>query len=214
MNTTLDLKQLAIDRSASPGVRAPRRRHLIARYVVPSVVLVGFATMLGWAARDRFLPAKPVTVLPVVVTRAEVQQSGAPLFQAPGWIEPRPTAVLVSALAEGVIEELLVIEGQEVRVGEPVARLIDVDTRLALDQARADLALRRAELSSARAELNAARQHLEHPVHLEAALAEAESLLAKTETELARIPPLVQAAEARVEYARQNLEGKQAAGFS
>jgi multidrug efflux pump subunit AcrA (membrane-fusion protein) len=152
------------------------------------VVLVGFATMLGWAARDRFLPAKPVTVLPVVVTRADVQQSGAPLFQAPGWIEPRPTAVLVSALAEGVIEELLVIEGQEVRVGEPVARLIDVDTRLALDQARADLALRRAELSSARAELNAARQHLEHPVHLEAALAEAESLLAKTETELARIP--------------------------
>ncbi len=214
MSTTPDLKQLIIDRGAPAQVRTPRRRHLIARYVIPSVVLAGFAAMLGWAARDRFLPAKPVTVLPVVVTRAEVQQSGAALFQAPGWIEPRPTPVLVSALAEGVIEDLLVVEGQEVRVGEPVARLIDVDARLALAQAQARLALRRAELASARIELTAARRHLQYPVHLEAAVAEAESLLAQTETELARIPLLVQAAEARLEFARKNLEGKQAAGSS
>ncbi|MGH7201218.1 MAG: efflux RND transporter periplasmic adaptor subunit, partial [Planctomycetaceae bacterium] len=76
----------------------------------------------------------------------------------------------------------------------------------------ADLALREAEWESAQAELTAARLRLENPVHLQAALAEAESLLAKTETDLAAVPFLIQAAEARVEYARQNLEGKQAAG--
>ena len=214
MSTIPDLKELAIDRSKSVRSRRPRRRHLVARYVVPTVVLAGFATMLAWAARDRFLPAKPVTVLPVVVTRAVVQQGGARLFKAPGWIEPRPTPVFVSALTAGVIEELLVVEGQDVRAGEPVARLLDVDARLALDQALADLALRRAELANAQAELVAARQHLQHPVHLEAALAEAESRLAKTETEMASIPLLVQAAESRVKFARQNLEGKQAAGSS
>ena len=214
MSTTPDLKQLVIDRSSLSQVRTPRRRHVLARYVIPAVVLAGFATMLGWAARDRFLPSKPVTVLPVVVTRAEVQQSGAALFQAPGWVEPRPTPVLVSALAEGVIEELLVVEGQEVQAGEPVARLIDVDARLALDRAEATLALRRAELAGARGQLTAAGQHLQYPVHLEAAVAEAESLFAQTETDLARIPLLVQAAEARLEFAAKNLEGKQAAGSS
>ena len=59
--------------------------------------------MLGWAVRDRFVPTKAVTVLPVIVSRPEVQQAGTPLFQAAGWIEPRPTPVLAAALAEGII---------------------------------------------------------------------------------------------------------------
>lgn len=211
MATNLDLRQLAIDRDGtSPPPR--RRRAILARYVLPGVVLLGFAAMLGWAARDRFLPSKPITVVPVVVSRAEVQQSGTPLFQAAGWVEPRPTTVLVSALAEGVIEELLVVEGQEVNAGEPVARLIDIDARLILEQARADIRLRQAERASAQADLKAARMRLEHPVHLEAALADAESVLAKTETELARIPFLIRSAEARVEYAQYSLSSRQRAG--
>jgi HlyD family secretion protein len=77
-------------------------------------VIFGFLTMLGWAARERFLSAKPVTVVPVVVTRAKVHQAAAPLFQAAGWVEPRPTPVLVSALAEGVVDQLLVVESQPI----------------------------------------------------------------------------------------------------
>lgn len=212
MTTELDLRQLALDRkTASPPPRRTRRQAVLSRYVLPGLVIFGFLAMLGWATRDRFLSSKPVTVVPVVVTRAEVQQAGTPLFQAAGWIEPRPTAVLVSALAEGVVSELLVVEGQKIVAGQPVARLIDADTKLALEQAQADLALRTAEVESAKAELRAARLRLENPVHLQAALSESQSLLAKVETELARIPFLLQAAEARSEYARQNLRGKQAA---
>jgi RND family efflux transporter MFP subunit len=168
--------------------------------------------MFGWAARDQFRSSTPVTVVPVVVTRADVQQSGTPLFQAAGWIEPRPTPLLVPALAEGVVAELLVVEGQDVAAGQPVARLIEVDARLALEQAQADLQLREAELQSAEAEQQAARLQLENPVHLQAALAEARSQLTKAETELARNPFLVQAAEARYRYAVQSLEAKQSAG--
>ncbi|MEX0703340.1 MAG: efflux RND transporter periplasmic adaptor subunit [Planctomycetales bacterium] len=211
MTTELDLRQLAIDRREPPKAKR-RRRRLVSRYVLPGGIVLGFLGMLGWAARDRFLPIKSVTVVPVVVARAEVRRGGAPLFQAAGWIEPRPTPVLVSALAEGVVRELLVVEGQEVQAGEPIARLIDVDARLALQQAESDLALRAAELASAQADLQAGRLRLEHPVHLEAALAEAESRLARTETELAGIPFLIQAGAARVAYARQNLEGKRSAG--
>lgn len=209
----LDLRQLAIERPRA-GAEKPGKRHkrrFFSRYVVPSAVVLGFLGMLAWAARDRLLPSRPVTVVPVVVTRAEVQQAGTPLFQAAGWVEPRPTPVLVSALAEGVIQELLVVAGQEVEAGQPVAQLIDTDARLAVQRAEAELALRQAERDSAEAELNAARLRLEHPVHLDAILAEAESLAAKAETELAKLPFLIQASQARLDFARQELERNQAA---
>lgn len=214
MTTELDLRQLALDRSTTSTPKPARRRPVLSRYVLPGIVIFGFLAMLGWGARDRFISSKPVTVVPVIVARAEVQQAGTPLFQAAGWIEPRPTPVLVSALAEGIVADLLVVGGQDIDAGQPVARLIDVDAKLALEQAQADLALREAELQSAKAELHAARLRLENPVHLQAVLAEAQSLLTKTETELAQIPFLIKAAEARGEYARQNLTGKQAAAAS
>jgi RND family efflux transporter MFP subunit len=78
------------------------------------------------------------------------------LFQSAGWVEARPTPVVVSALAEGVVEELLVVEGQEVKAGQTVARLIDADARLALAAAVADAKLRQAELTVARAALRSA----------------------------------------------------------
>lgn len=212
MATDLDLRQLALDRGAAGAPQRKRRRAVLSRYVLPGVVLLGFMAMLGWAARDRLLTAKGVTVVPVIVARAKVQQAGTPLFQAAGWIEPRPTPIIVSALTEGIVSELLVVEGQQIVQGEPVARMVDADAKLALEQAQADAALRSAETESAQAELHSARMKLENPVHLEAALSEADSLLAKTETEIAKIPFLIEASEARVEYARQNLSGKQAAG--
>ena len=211
MTTELDLRQLAVDRGRERSSMPPHSRRLISRFAVPVGVLSGFLALIGWAVRDRFLPSKPVTVVPVLATRAELQTAGTTLFQAAGWVEPRPTPVLVPALAEGVVAELLVVEGQEITAGQPVARLIDTDAKLALEQAKADLALRAAELEIAAAGLRAARLRLENPVHLEALLAEARSLLTKSETELAGIPFLIEAAEARWVYAQQNLSGKQAA---
>lgn len=208
MSMELDLRQLAIDRGANRPSNRVRRRPWLSRYVLPGIILGGFLAMLGWAARDRFMPSKAVTVLPVIVSRAEIQQAGTPLFQAAGWIEPRPTPTLAAALAEGIVAELLVVEGQSVEAGQPLAKLVDTDARLALQQALASAELAAANVMTAEAELRAARLRLENPVHLQAVLSEAESLLAKTETELSRIPFLIEAAEARSLYAQQDLEGK------
>jgi len=172
---------------------------------------LGFAALLGWAAREQLLPRKAVTVVPVVTMRREARSEGASLFQAAGWIEPRPTPILVTALTEGVVEKLFVVDGQAVKAGEPVAQLIDSDAKLAIRNAEAELNLRRAEVASMDAELKAAQLRLANPVHLDAALAEADSLLAKTETELAKVPFLIDSAMARVDFARRNLEGKKAA---
>ncbi|MCU0879705.1 MAG: efflux RND transporter periplasmic adaptor subunit [Pirellulaceae bacterium] len=106
------------------------------------------------------------------------------------------------------MEELLVVEGQEVRADQPVARLVDADARLNLREAESTLQLREAERDGAQAVLTAAKQNLEQPVHLEAAHAEAEAALATLETEIKNLPFLVQAAEARLTLARQDLEGK------
>src|ERR1700676_5602129 len=139
MNANVDLRQLAVHRDAGDAASAARgrRRHWLTRYVLPAIVLLGFVAVVGWAARDSVLPSQAVTVVPVLTSRAELQQEGTPLFQAAGWVEPRPTPVLVTALEEGVIEKLLVVEGQEVHAGEPVATLIEADARFALRTAEA-----------------------------------------------------------------------------
>jgi len=209
MVATLDLSRLVVDRAAASSSTIVRRRNLTTRYVIPICVLLGFAVLVAWAVRDGLLPSKAVTVVPVVVARAEVQQAGTPLFQAAGWIEPRPGPIVVSALAEGVVEQLLVVEGQEVEKGEAITKLIDVDARLALDQAKADQRLRQAELEQAHAAAVAARIHLKQPVQLEAALAESNSALARAGTELTNLPYAVRTAKSRLVLARQDFEGKQ-----
>lgn len=212
MSTPLDLSQLARSRPPPEAARTIGKRSFVSRYVVSGVILLGFAGLLAWAARDKLLSRKGVTVVPVVVTRGEVHQEGTSLFQAAGWIEPRPTPLLVTALTEGVVAQILVVEGQSVKAGEPIARLSDVDAKLVVRDVEATLSLREAEVRSIEAELKGAELRMKHPAHLDAALAEADSLLAKTETELAKVPFLIDSATARLDFARRSLEGKRLAG--
>ena len=211
ISSQVDLRELAVDRGPK-GAALRRPRNWLTRYIVPAVLLFGFVGLLGWSLRDRWLPATPVTVVPVVATRAEAQAADTPLFQAAGWVEPRPTPVIVSGLVEGVVERLTVIEGQAVAAEEPVAYLIDKDAKLAVRRARADLDLRKAELAAAEAAQTAARKLLDDPIPRKSELAEAEAQLSKIETELARFPNMCAGARARRDFARAEVESKRAAG--
>lgn len=208
MTSQVDLSQLAVDRSGSGTAATGKRRNLATRYGLPLGILVAFAAVIGWSLQDSLLPAKSVTITPVVLTRAEVQQSGTPVFQAAGWIEPRPTATVVSAQVEGIVESLLVVEGQEVKLGQPLAKLVDADVRLALAETKAGLRLREAELELARATCEAARTSLANPVQLQAAVAEAEASLAKVATDCLSVPLLLKGAKSRQQLAQQELDGK------
>ena len=212
MSSHVDLSQLAVTRTAPTKESLRRRRNFGGRYVLPAIILGAFTSLAIWSLRDSLLPARSVTVTPVIMAQADVQPEGTPLFQAAGWIEPRPTATTVSAQVEGIVEELLVVEGQEVEEGEPLARLIAADAVLALRDAESVSMLREAELDLAQATLAAARQTLKQPVHLEAALAEAEAARAKVTTELRNLPFLLTAAEARASFALKDLEGKRTLG--
>lgn len=207
MTTPVDLQQLAVNRgeTARPLVR---KRVWLTRWGLPALIVAGFIAVTAWSARDHLLPARPVSVIPVILTRAEVQSAGTPLFQAAGWVEPRPMPVVASALAEGVVEKLLVIEGQEVAAGEPLAQLFDTDARLALREAQATTQLREAELALAKATVKAAETNVDQPVQLEAAFAESEAALARLRTEIMNLPFAIRAAEARLTFARQDLDAK------
>src|SRR4051794_17332159 len=195
MNANVDLRQLAVRRDQNARPVDHRSRRLWSRFVLPGTVIVGFLAVFAWGARDSLLPSRPVTVASVLTSRSELQQEGTSLFQAAGWVEPRPTPVLVTALGEGVVEQLLVVEGQEVQAGQPVARLVEADARLAVRAAEAELQLRTAELESAQTALQSARTNVDQPVHLEAAGAEADAMLAQKETELGSLPFLLRSAE-------------------
>ena len=173
MSHKVDLRALAVRRDEAPApAKACRSWHFGTRIILPCVILLGFFGIVGWSAKDRLLPAQQVTVVPVITTFMEIRSEGTPVFQAAGWIEPRPTSILVTALTEGVVEKLLVVEGQTIKEGDVVARLIQDDAKLALQMAEADRELYQADVERAKAvlavtraalpsQLQAARSHLD-----------------------------------------------------
>tara|TARA_R110002111_G_scaffold257026_1_gene324918 strand:- start:55871 stop:57424 length:1554 start_codon:yes stop_codon:yes gene_type:complete len=204
--TQVDLSQLAIDRSVPSSVRGHTRLRLITRYLLPGTLLVGFLALIFWVSRDLIFPPKPVTVMPVIVTQSAIRNAGTPLFQAAGWVEPRPTPIRVAALSPGVVEQLLVVEDQSVKQGEPIALLVKADAELSLKNAIANRDLREAERELTKATLNAAEIRLSQPVHREAALRTAEAELAKIETELKNLPFMVRRAKAQRSFAENDYQ--------
>ena len=208
MSAPVNLKDLAVRRDAGGGSSLAPRRHIVSRYILPGALVTGFLALTIWSARDLWLPHQLVTVVPVHVSLSEVQTAGTPLFKAAGWIEPRPTPIRVAALATGVVDQLLVVEDQFVKQGEPIARLVARDAELALQQAIDTEGMRKGEVEEAQATLTAARTNLEFPTQLELPLAEAEVALATLETELTNLPNLLKRAEARLRLADADWQAK------
>lgn len=207
----VDLQQLAIDRTPTTDRVAAPRRNLGTRVVVPGLLAAALIAVVVWGAWDWVFPPRPVKVIPVFASRSTMRTAGTPLFQAAGWVEPRPTPIRIAALAPGVIEELLVVEDQPVKKGDPVAKLVREDAQLVYERALADEKLRQAEVEQAQARLQGANVRLKQPVHLEAALAEAEAQLSRTNTLLQNLPFEVRRAEAKQQFAQQNYDRQQAA---
>ncbi|MCE2654328.1 MAG: efflux RND transporter periplasmic adaptor subunit [Planctomycetaceae bacterium] len=154
---------------AGGAVVARPRRRWVTRVGVPGVVLAGAAVVLGWSMREAWRARVAVEVVPVVGVAGVVDGGGEArveaggggggvatpaagwVVQAPGWVEPAPYAVGVPALAEGVVESVEVLEGQPVKAGEVVARLVSRDAELAVRSAEAQVAQKRADVSRARA---------------------------------------------------------------
>ncbi len=163
-----NLSSLSRGASAVPETMPRPRSRWKTRVLIPSLLFVAVAGLFGYVARSALWPVVDVWVVPVVVKPGAASAAspepgpdgaahGAPvLAQAPGWIEADPYFISVPALTEGVIREVLVLEGQRVEAGQVVARMVDEDARLEVERANAELAERRADVDRARAALDAA----------------------------------------------------------
>ncbi|MEM1165991.1 MAG: efflux RND transporter periplasmic adaptor subunit [Planctomycetota bacterium] len=187
-----------VDRSVGAG----RRRLSV---VVPILVLVSVAGVLGWSAWPVVRPAREVAVLQAVFDRSatvvpargqDAPARDVPTVQAAGWLEAEPFYVACTALADGVVDSIEVLEGDFVERGEVVARLVADDSEIRLRRAEAEFAAADASLAMADAERIAALRSWEEPVELERAVETNQAALGEREAELAQLPSLVDSARA------------------
>ncbi|HCA39990.1 MAG TPA: hypothetical protein DEO92_09980 [Phycisphaerales bacterium] len=135
------------------------RRHWLVRLILPLTIVVVAAALLiyvGWTALRPATNVHAITVVvrPVETTEISTTDDGRErIIQAPGWVEADPFSVYVGALIEGVVEDVLVLEGDRVAKDQPVAQLIRDDAAIALQRADADLSLSKQQLASAHAQL-------------------------------------------------------------
>lgn len=204
---------------STDAISVPRPRSRFAtRVLLPITVLLAAAAIMAYSARDVLIPATPVWISPVVVKPASAAQaqraSAIPtvLVQAPGWVEPAPYAITVSAFEEGVIEKINVLEGQHVNEGDVVAELNSAEAELAVDMARAEVNARRGMLRKAEAELAAAQARVkeaEVDVEIARQLTEAGGAnvneVAKAKAKLAVMQSEAVSADSQVQLAGQEL---------
>ncbi len=154
--------------SRTPATDAKPARRLPA-WLVPLAIAAGFAVLFLALFRDRLLPAPAVETAIVLATvgdgeSAVASSPGSMLFQASGWLEPDPLPVKATALIDGVVDVVHVLEGQTVKKDEPLATLVDADAKLALAAAeqkhRTLLSARAAHLAA----ISGAKKKLENAI--------------------------------------------------
>lgn len=154
------MKTSSLDSIIGPGSEGPEtqkaalsQRRLAT--VVPWLLLLGFLCLSWILFGDRLERSIPVEVESVVTLKRSVDQpvtgqvsEGNPasdpwgagtLFQASGWIEPDPLPIKATALVNGVVERVGILEGEVVKQGQILAELISEDFELDLETAESDL---------------------------------------------------------------------------
>jgi HlyD family secretion protein len=211
---------------ARAGARGGRgRRRWPAHVVVPALVAAAVGSLLLVAAGGALAPTREVVVRPVVFGRdgaGLAQAAGADrapdrprpigrVVQAPGWLEADPYYIACTALADGVVREILALEGERVEAGQVVARLVAEDAELSLAQAEADLAFARSKLIEAEANSRAAQSEWDHPVQRDRMVETTRARLDEAQAELAQLPSLVEAEHASLEAMREELRRQEQA---
>ena len=197
--------------SASPARTSsavpPPRFNWKTRVLLPGGILLALLLLMAYASRETLLPARTVTVVPVVLkdlaasttNQAPAAAGGfAPSagVQAPGWVEADPFPTAVTALADGVVREMLALEGQPVKTGQVVARLVDDDAKLALARAEAELAEKQATL-------DAAQKQWENPVESTRAVAAGEAVVNSSKAQLEKLEAEIGVESAKLTQAKE-----------
>ncbi len=142
----------------------------MAVWILPLGLLLGFLLIFALLFRDRLIPAKKVEVFSAVgieekiktsTTKKTANVAGKLMFQASGWIEPDPLPIKATALTDGIVDSVNVLEGELVKKGDLLATLIRIDSKLERDAMAAKLAETKASLDAHCVKTQLAMQRIE-----------------------------------------------------
>ena len=201
---TGELASLRIARDQTP----PSSSGAWLRILVIIAVVLGAGAAVVYAFRDR-LTTKTVETAPLLLVQPGQE---APLFVATGTVTAPVTDTLAPRTA-GRLLKVLVQEGDEVTPGQPVAELDPTDLKLALTQARADLASAAAKVAQTDVSVRNAQVHKERADKLYQGGAGTESSAVDAALDLDAAKAQLQVAradlglsQARLATAQKNLE--------
>ncbi len=206
------LRRGASDAQSPPPTDVPLpSRPFFTRVGLPVGLVLAFLLLLAYAGRHALSPRVDVRVVPVVALAGGGSVGGdagggdaggasvaAVVAQAAGWVEPDPFPVFASALSDGVVEEVLVLEGEHVEAGQVVARLVAEDAELALAGAEARFMDSEAHLSIAEAVLTEAQSEWSNPVERDRAVDVAEAELEGAKASVRELDASVVVQDARI----------------
>jgi len=215
--------------SSSASDLAPPSGKRSLTWLLPTGLILGFLLIFALLFGQRLLPATQVHTAPVISLRLSSEAEAKPpapdsdteseggtvadlgkgdmIFQASGWVEPDPYTIHVSALINGVVDQVHVLEGQSVKKGELLATLIDTDAQLHLQEAKVKIKTLGARITAhcvgadiAQIEINAAKKKIEA---LQALQADSEDNLARLEKLPTEAIPEQQVVQARLAKIRR-----------
>ena len=196
------------------NIPQPASRWLL-RYGLPITVIGLMAAVLVGTAWSAFMPARSVRVATVAIRQVETdaepmqeETSRGEVIQAPGWIEPDPFPTYVAALEEGVVKDILKLEGDRVAAGEVVATLVDDEARIRVAEAEAALTLALSQQETATKILEQATMEFATRSETKRRVAVAEAMLESLGAEGSKIDAEVTAARATVAKLQDELSRK------
>lgn len=142
----------------------------MAVWILPLGLLLGFLLIFALLFRDRLMPAREVYVFSAIGIEETIQAptpkksanvAGKLMFQASGWIEPDPLPIKATALTDGIVDSVNVLEGELVKKGDLLATLIRIDSKLERDTMAAKLVETKAEFDAHCVKTQLALQRME-----------------------------------------------------
>ena len=213
MSNGPSIKDLAPDAAGRVPPPSPR---WFSRLVVPVSLVLGTIVLLaamGWQVLAPGTSVRTVTAIvrsvPSMVADSSADVDEGSVIQAPGWVEPDPNPLYVAALTEGIVEDVIPLEGERIEVGDLVATLVDDDARLMVKKAQARLEFTEANREIASSSAKAAATERSELVEPTRRVALARANLLQLQAALIEFPTLIRSAELERDQLQDEIDRKE-----
>lgn len=176
------------------------------RIFLPFFIFFSIGTLLFIAGYETFLPVTTVTVSPVIPKQTQGSQAGTTVVQAAGWVQADPYLIHISALADGIVQDVFVLEGESVKKDQLLVQMISEDAELELRYAESNVQEKEADIETALADLKAAEKTLETLIERKRAVNLASAEVKETRAMQAKATAEIQIEEALLQKLESECE--------